>query len=542
VGTTNANSSLAALRAANPAFVAIMESDPTAYGDNLRLLNVLQQGFVFDPDTMYETRANYHNVALEKELFARLGLVYFDFVNDVDTDTRMKNQILFDSMDQFKDSELPFAQKQDIYMMEDKFTLEKRVDDAVLPSWLRINTISAINFRHTSAQRYSNTGDYDDRPDLSLPNNVRTPYDTFVTPLENEDYFNGGAPWTSKRKSVYNEAGIGMFTDIQIGERVNIMAGARFDQIWAKTTDKAGRYSLGTDGVINNNTLTGKGKDKGFSYSLSLSYELPGNIIPYITYGQQTSLSDSSDLTFPRNLVEAGPYDPATILEVGIKGSHFDDRLFWSVSAYRQQRSSVTADIGGNPLLGGLGNLKGEGIEFETRFAPNRNFWASGFLVFSKTTIQDTAGWVRVHGDALGFSDVLDPVTGDLLYPAEAFTWGGQAFRFVPAGVNTKVPGYPDTSAGLAAEYAFDNGLSFGASGNYISSVYSGRFQSLRLPSAITINMNVAYKINDWRIKLDVFNVTDEQYFRGRNGLGAGDVLISAMPTRRAQVTVSKRF
>ena len=62
----------------------------------------------------------------------------------------MKNQMILDSQDQFKDSELPY-QKQDIWAFEDKFSLETELysDDSVT-----INSISAVNFRHTDAQRH----------------------------------------------------------------------------------------------------------------------------------------------------------------------------------------------------------------------------------------------------------------------------------------------------------------------------------------------------------------------------------------------------
>ena len=143
-GTTNTNSALEALRTSNPTFVATMEADPAKYGNNLKLLNVLQKGFVQDPNTVKAAEVNYHHVALEKELFAKLGLAYIDFVNDKNPDAKIKNQILFDSQDQFKDSELPFYQKQDVWIAEDKFTLEAKLPDDKLPDWLGINSISSV--------------------------------------------------------------------------------------------------------------------------------------------------------------------------------------------------------------------------------------------------------------------------------------------------------------------------------------------------------------------------------------------------------------
>ena len=245
----------------------------------------------------------------------------------------------------------------------------------------------------------------------------------------------------------------------------------------------------------------------------------------------------------PANLVKAGAYDPAVMTEVGVKGNFLGGKLYTAVAAYSQERSTVTADPKGNPLAGGLGNVKGEGIEFEFRYAPNKNFWVGGFSVFQKTELVFSGTeFVRVHGEPLGFTDVLDPVTGKVIYPAEAFTQGGQAFVGVPKGEKTEHPSYPGTSHGLQAQYTFDSGFLISGSGNYISEIHSGRLQTVTLPEALTFNTGVGYKKNSWSIKLDVKNITDVQSFRGRNGTGAGDVLVSAMPGRGYQVTVTKQF
>ncbi len=543
----NANSALAALQAANPAFVGIMTANPALYANNLKLLNVLPQGFVQDPNTVAPKKIDYSHVALEKELLAKLGLVYLDFIHDKNPDAKIKNQILFDSQDQFKDSELPFYQKQDVFVVEDKITLEYRLPEENLPDWLSINSISSVNLRYTEAARRSNSGDYDDRPDLSLPGNVRTPYDTFISPRENDDYLNGGAPFSADITTTYLESGVGSLFDVGLGERLNLLVGGRIDYIQAETIVPPGLYRIGTNGLFTNAATaknnSGEGDDYGKSYTVSLSGKAPYGLVPYITYGQQTALSDSADLTLASNLVKAGPYDAATLEEVGIKGTFLGGKLYGAVAGYRQERSTVTADPLGNPLVGGLGNVKGEGVEIELRYAPNKNFWVGGFSVFQKTELVfGGTEFVRVHGESLGFTDVIDPVSGKVIYNAESFTNGGVASLAVPKDVKTEHPSYPNTSHGLQAQYTWDNGFLISGSGNYISEVHSGRLQTVKLPEAYTYNIGVGYKKSDWTLKLDVKNITDEQWFRGRNGTGAGDVLISAMPGRQWQLTVTKAF
>ena len=46
---------------------------------------------------------------------------------DSDPELHDRNQLFFDSMDQYKVSDQPFAQQQDVYVMEDKLTLTRRL-------------------------------------------------------------------------------------------------------------------------------------------------------------------------------------------------------------------------------------------------------------------------------------------------------------------------------------------------------------------------------------------------------------------------------
>lgn len=538
----NANSALEAFQTMRPEFAGML-------GDaNMKLLNQLPRGFVMDPDTVELTKVDWGHVSLEKELYAKLGLFYLDFIND-GGDVKMKNQMILDSQDQFKDSELPFYQKQDIWAFENKFSLETELysDNSVT-----VNSISAVNFRHTDAQRHCNFGDYDNRPNLAMPKNERTPRDLFITPRENSDYYNGGAPYTRWRHSKYDEYGIGTMLDITVGENLSVILGARYDYIDAETADYAdvdgeGIYvfASGADGTPSFRTAdtSTRDTDDGVSYTGSVYYSLPNNLNLYGTYGLQTALSDGSALTLAQNLIGDGAYAEASIEEIGIKGSHFDGKLYWALAGYRQERATVDEDPNGNPLIGSLGVLTGEGVELEVRWVPNEKFYLSGFSVAQKTLdVSGRAGWLRLHGTTHGFEDVLDPVTGEVIYPAEAFTWGGQAGHRVQAGEKIERPAYPNTSHGIAMGYKAPYGLNFTLSGNYISEVQSGRYGVVMLPEATTANLAIGWKRGSFAAKLDIFNLTDELYFRGRSGSTSGDELISVMLPRRWQVTISKTF
>jgi hypothetical protein len=172
---------------------------------------------------MRRVKMDFSSVAIEKELRAKLGLVYLDFVNDYNPDFAIKNQLFADSMDQFKDSELPYYQKLDQYVVENKFTIQKRFSH--VPDWMTLNTISSVNVRNSRTGGMSGGGDYDDRVDVSLPGNPRTPYDTFVSPRENSTY-ELGLPFTNDGDTVFTESGGGVMLDVTIKNRF-ILLGTR---------------------------------------------------------------------------------------------------------------------------------------------------------------------------------------------------------------------------------------------------------------------------------------------------------------------------
>jgi outer membrane receptor protein involved in Fe transport len=62
------------------------------------------------------------------------------------------------------------------------------------------------------------------------------------------------------------------------------------------------------------------------------------------------------------------------------------------------------------------------------------------------------------------------------------------------------------------------------------------------LPESYVFNFGAQWSRRSWLFKLDVFNITDERYFRARTGDTLGDVLAQAMPDRHWQATIRKSF
>ena len=88
----------------------------------------------------------------------------------------------------------------------------------------------------------------------------------------------------------------------------------------------------------------------------------------------------------------------------------------------------------------------------------------------------------------------------------------------------------------------FQISVGFTLSGNYCSSVYTGRLKLVELPAARVYNLGLVWRHSNWYLKYDVLNALDERYFRPRTGDTLGDPLVSAMPGRRSQITLRMRF
>lgn len=535
--------------------VANPEADPTGLlraqgvGGPLPNSGYVPVGFVLDPRTVgYDKLDERRGGAFERELQADLVLGFFDLVYDMDPNFTMKNQMFYDSMDQYKISEQPGGGKQDVEIFENKFTVTKRLMN--LPQWMQMNTLGSVNYRHTEATGYRYGGDFSThRMDVMAQTAPMTPNTTFASPFDNPDINNGGATWTSDYKSTYSEMGLGIMFDIDLFDKTNVMLGGRYDYSDADNIEYAGTFNAtsGTSanpGRFRNSASTASGSDSGTSWSFSISHELPYNLRPYATIAESSLALETSNNRMPNAVIDAGHIGAAELKEFGIKGSILNNRAFFSIAHYEQSRTSISENEDDALLGADVSSTITEGIEAELKFVPFTNMFVSIYGLKQETTFTpNSGGTILVDARTLGFQDVLD-ADGNVIFPAEAFLYGGRSRVVLP----DNMPGYdikqgnPETQFGINANYKMDNGLGFTLSGNHFSSVYSGRLKLVKLPATKTLNMGVFWESGPWHLRLDVRNLTDERYFRARTGDTLGDAMVQAMPGRTWQATVKINF
>jgi hypothetical protein len=511
-----------------------------------------------DPRTVgYDVLDMHHASAFEREVRAQFNTAFIDLVYDVNPDFTMKNQIFFDNMNQHKLSNQPCCGPQDVYVYEDKFTLTRRING--LPQWLRVNALGSVNFRLTRTETRSGSGGGDfgtHRSDAMAANWVdktggMTANTTFTNPFDNSLLSADGSPIGSPAMSRFWESGLGLMFDVDFFTKTNLLVGGRYDTSKAKRrTDASGfNGSTGTSANPGAPITTGtyvSGSDGGKSFSISLSHEFPFKIRPYVTYAEASIALDGNNNGLSDAIIRSGHIGEARISEVGMKTSLFGDKLFFSVAGYEQTRINVTNSDDDSAIVDAFASSTiTRGAEVEFKWAPMRNLFVSLYGMTQKTRFDpNVGGTILVDARTLGFKDVLDPATGAVIYPAEAFLYGGRSRITLPDDIPEYryKSGNPERQFGLSMNYQMDNGLGFTFSGNRFSEVCTGRLCLVTLPAANIANAGMFFDHGKWHAKLDIYNLFDERYFKPRTGDTLGDVLAQAMPDRRWQVTIKMDF
>ena len=537
--------------------VAHPEADPTGLlraqgvGAPLPTSGYVPVGLVLDPRTVgYDTLDLRRSDSFERDLEAKFVMGFVDLVNDRDENFTMKNQFFYDSMDQFKLSEQPGGGKQDVHVMENKFTVTRRWTD--LPEWVAINSLASANLRWTKATGFRYGGDFaSHRTDSMLGDGTMTANSTFIHPFDNPDILNDGAPWTSNYETEYYEAGIGVLFDIDLFQRTNLLIGGRYDKSRAENVDFGNTFNATTGTAANpgrwrTGDVYASGRDSGGSWSVSLSRQFADNVRPYMTVAESSLTLESNNNSMSNAVILAGHVGSARLREAGVKLSMLEERLFFTTAAYEQTRISVSQNDDPAVIDAEVSSTLTEGVEAEVKWVPNRNAFLSFYALRQRTDFQSVTGGGNflVSARALGFQDVTD-ADGNVIYPAEAFLYGGRAFLVMPNELSSEYGrkrGNPETQIGFTAQYKFDNGLGLTLSGNHFASVYAGRLMLVELPSTTTVDAGVFLDVGRFHVKLDVLNATDERYFRARTGDTLSDSLAQAMPDRRWLATIRASF
>jgi iron complex outermembrane recepter protein len=536
------------------------EADPTGQlraqgiGGPLPLSGSVPVGMFLDPRSVgYASLPRRRSAAFERLLKAQFITAYLDFARDDNPDAALRNQLFFDGMNQRKSSNQPFSQEQHVWLIEDKLTASRQLWSGLHGTRARLQ--ATANARYTKSSGRFTTADYgnhrsDATADTWSPaGGAVAANTTFSSSNEHPALTDDGLPWGSIYFTRHLEIGAGMQLDFGLGERLDILLGARHDVSDARNTQEAGRFNFNTGstaqpGEFVRSDETAAGWDSGTSLSLSLTGDITAHLRPYITLSRASLLLDGNNNSLLNSVIRAGHVGTGMLREVGIRSRWHDGRLNANAAIFRQGRVEVEAGDDPSVLNAYATATTSRGWQVEAQYAPDAGGVVRAYVVHNVTRYTPNVGAaLQVDARALGFVDVVD-LAGNVIYPAEAFLYGGRARLLLPADLTqySLKQGNPPLQAGLSVARQFGKYWQVTARTVYLSSTCTGRLCLVTLPHSFVADVGAQYSMRHTDFKLDIFNMTDRRYFRARTGDTLGDVIAQSMPGRRWQLTARHRF
>ena len=447
-------------------------------------------------------------IAEEDRLENEVVTLYFDVIIGLESGWEITNQMFYESYDNINENAYGFSQFHETYVFEDKLIFGNTFEgDSMRASVQFSPSIRYTDFAH--GDDYTN--EYFHRRDLTGPS---TALDARLLATRIDD------DYTEYYIGDYTDLGVAFMADLTWYNGLSILAGIRYDSIEMESMQPVDKLLLAssnnfcTDGSCID--VKADGDASGTSWTFSASYEIPNtSIIPYVTMAEQATViaGQGAELTVS-NVASGGAFDTSELTEFGVKGQLLEDRLYFSLSLYEQERTDFSAQsIVTNQAV------KTEGTEVEVRWSVNER------LLVGMT-------WTDV--EAMNLNSIEDGErfsffgAGDMPNIPPHLLFGGQIGGAIStAASGGRRAGMPKTILSAYGTYSFDNGVSVSASVADVDAVPSGFSNSITLPAYTLVNLSVGWESESWSAVLTGKNLTDERYFRANfpNLFGSNIVL-----------------
>jgi iron complex outermembrane receptor protein len=368
-----------------------------------------------------------------------------------------------------------------------------------------------------------------DRRDLSVGATATdTICDPFALGITGDQIPTNCQGWEQDIHSTYNDAGVFGTTDITFWKRLDIVLSGRYDYYDAHSTDT---------GILSFDSASGSASKGDGTYSVSVSYKLPFDLLPYFTYAKASSLEvqQAGDIK-PADLVSGGWLSHSDLIEGGVKFQLLDRTIVGSIDGYQQDRT-LEAGFNATAL-----NTRATGAEVEIRYLATKNisFTLSGDLQHTEVIGPDkSTDYIPAYA-----------VCGQNL-ACELNSWGGAYlvtnFSSLPgrAGDYT-LSSIPAGVVSFHGNYITDRydwgraGVTAGAT--YVSST-SGTIQNaIKYPAYTLVDLSAFYQRGPYEVDVNIDNLLDTFYVTPNSD--PTYVNVSAIPGvgRTWRVTLRRSF
>jgi hypothetical protein len=393
-----------------------------------------------------------------------------------------------------------------------------------------VNLLASANVYKVWSTHIQSNGDIDFRRDLQRDGNnilnTFTPNDRFYSMVERPGL--DGAPVYWNISSQYTVSGVGILTDQTFFNKLNLIVGGRWDYVDAHTFTPGGVYArsgstipgsvyiggpsltIANSGDFSTQSYSTKGNTNGPSASASLVYLAPWGIRPYITVGRQTILlsqGSAQELTLPQTLNAL--VGQSELVEAGIKGSLFNNKLTYSFIQYQQTRAAFDPIT---TVSGGPASTISRGFQVQTQWNVTKNLFIRASGAWSQAKYQQ-GGSISVDARSVGFPDVVD-ANGKVIIPAEAFGWGGRLSTIIPDSDPRfrEVEGIPDHVVTVTTAYNVKNYYVQATMFNQ-GSFSADRMATIVVPQAYTFDVGFGYRNKKWEVTATVSNIFDRKIY-----------------------------
>ncbi|WP_181898322.1 TonB-dependent siderophore receptor [Alteromonas aestuariivivens] len=472
-------------------------------GDTIKLdgRNVL-----IDPNDYYDTEVT---------------TLYLDLMHETESGWSITNKLFFESVQSEAMISYGFAKAGDTWGVENQLIFAKQFmfdgvtsDIQVSPSIRHVDAWGANDYIH----------EVFDRVDLSVGYNESS---YVATPLNSDDL------WGTNNYNKMTQLGFAFLADNKVGDNLSILVGARYDYVdieasVGEVTD-IHNFAYDPSSIPDIFDAAQTDTDGGFSYNVSVSYQLPGGFIPYVTLAEQTTILTGVHDTIDPAIVNSGDWlGKSEMAEVGVKANWLDGRIFFAVAGFDQERVQVN----GNAAAGESNEaIRSKGVEMELRYLVSDN------LQLMASAAQMEVVHTALNGSKFSFIGASDvPQLDPTLY------WGGALDGMVIVGDNPDRGGIPEQAFNLSGRYALSDELSATLSYSYVGEVNASPTETLQIPSYQLLNGSVSYDTPTYRIAVAVNNLLDETYFRANFPGLYGNLSILPERSRSFTATFSYKF
>jgi iron complex outermembrane receptor protein len=473
-------------------------------------------------------RRNQVLVSPDDELTDKVTTLYFDFLHDFGGDLKFTNKSFYESLVNNNENAYGFSQFANTWAFEDQMILSysHEASDWFKGAYQFSPSIRYQDFEHGDNFAY----EFFDRRDLTgpyTPASTRTLSTRDGTTLE---------PYSSHDIGNYTDYGAALLADLTFVESIHLLVGGRYDSIDVESTCQVDAVGCGTNPAgVDITGVKQTSSDDGFSWSASLSYDIPViGVTPYVTRAKQSTIVTGQGGQVPAGVVASDSMlGNSKLTEYGAKGSFWDDRIFASLAHFDQQRVDYNAQdtVTNN-------TTQAKGWEFEFRGVVTNNLAITG--AYTKVDVYNLPKGALQFGFA-GADDLPAGVN-----PADMF---GGVINGLQSSTDSRKAGIPQNIYSIYFIYNFDqeliaflDGLTATIGVTHVDSTYSGFSKAVELPAYTLLNAGLNYETHHWKFGLQGKNLTNEKYFRSNfPDLFGSSVVLPELPANYL-ATVAFKF